>query len=399
MNEVITFYLEKPIYTNSFDILMDLYSPIIGQKSVFLYTYFENLIKEKRTRMNIDELYKNCNISSKDFLFIRRNLESIGLIKTYTDIKNDYYIVLKGVIDPLNFFKSSLLTNLLLTCIDENQFNKLKEKYLIEDKIKDLNDISAKFEDSFTLKKGKDYKIVVDNSLNVSTNFDINSLKKNITKKSQINSDYISDIELNKITNLATLYGIDEKSMAEIVIDSYDFSNKIGERINFDYLNKRIKAELSYKKVFNKKNDTKIKINSQTELANLINKYENTAPRVYLKEKQNGVEPVGSELNLLYDLQSNIGLNNGVINCLIDYILKEKDGELPKEYVKKIAVTLVRKNITNSLDAYTYLNKKNTFKTVKENDIKTIKEKEVKTTKVDEVLVDDNEEYDNPFGD
>ena len=103
----------------------------------------------------------------------------------------------------------------------------------------------------------------------------------------------------------------------------------------------------------------KIKINSDTEFANLINKYESTSPRIFLKEKQNGIEVVRSDLNLLLTLKNNLSLSNGVINCLIDYCLKTKNGELNSDYVLKIAATLIRKNITNSLDCYNYFyNKK-----------------------------------------
>ena len=173
---------------------------------------------------------------------------------------------------------------------------------------------------------------------------------------------------------------------------------KIGEKINFDFMKSRMKSEINFNKVFTKKENKKIKINSETELANKINEYENISCRELLKRRQNGVEPVSADLNLIEDLRLNMGLNDSVINCLLDYVLTTKDGELPRALVKKIASTLVRKNIKNSLDCYTYLYKKKT-KPV-ENKIKIDQKQETKVA--EEVKVqkeDDDEDIYNIFGD
>ena len=147
-----------------------------------------------------------------------------------------------------------------------------------------------------------------------------------------------------------------------------------------------IKKEISFHKVFKNNNNKKIKINSDTEFANLINKYESTSPRIFLKEKQNGIEVVRSDLNLLLTLKNNLSLSNGVINCLVDYCLKTKNGELNSDYVLKIAATLIRKNITNSLDCYNYFYNKKIEKVKNINEEQ--KNKEDKNIENDKILLD-----------
>lgn len=47
-----------------------------------------------------------------------------------------------------------------------------------------------------------------------------------------------------------------------------------------------------------------------------------------------------------------------MINALLDQVLKTKNGELSKNYVLKIATTLVRKGCKNTLDCLEEFNKK-----------------------------------------
>lgn len=390
---------KRPFFVNSLEILQDFYAPIISFKTVTLYLYLENLIKSNVKSIDLDKLCIDTKFDSKDIFFMRRTLESIGLISTYKVNELEYNIVLNGVIDPYSFFKSDILTELLSSCINKEKVLELKKKYLVEENIDLKNDISAKFEDSFKINSNSNKFEITGINDDIQSNFDINLLKKYIKEKSQINVNYISEEEYKNIKTLATLFGYDEKVTAELTIDSFDYSMKVGEKINFDFLKNRMKTEINFNKVFTKKENKKVKINSETELANKINEYENISCRELLKRRQNGVEPVGADLNLIEDLRLNMGLNDSVINCLLDFVLITKDGELPKALVKKIASTLVRKNIKNSLECYTYLYKKQPNKKVEEKKVEETKLSEIKGNNNIEFNEDDDEDIYNIFGD
>ena len=142
---------KRPFFVNSLEILQDFYSPIISFKTVTLYIYFENLIKSNVREIQLSKLEDDTKFDSKDIFFMRRTLESIGLISTYKINDEEYNIVLNGISDPYSFFNSPMLNELLKTCVDKNKIVELKKKYLLDDKIDFNNDISAKFEDSFKI--------------------------------------------------------------------------------------------------------------------------------------------------------------------------------------------------------------------------------------------------------
>jgi len=339
----------------SFSILNDIFKSLIDDKGIILYCEFISLIENNKVEIDERELINNINFDSSSYLFSRRSLEALNLISTYKDGEN--YLILINEISLDNIFNNNLFINLLIGSVGEEKYNKLRNKYYKDFEVDNYEKINAKFNDVFNI--GIDSKkIIIEKKEGVFNGvFEIKKLKTYINKNSNISLSAISENEYRKIEEIANFYGLDENSIGDLVISSFDYSKEMGKHIDFEYFNKEIKKQLSYIKIFN--NKEKININSETELAKLVNKYENTAPIQFLKEKQGGVEPVRADINLVEYLYNNIGLSNGVINCLIDYILKNKDGELNKAYVEKIAATIKRKNISNSLDCYNYLYKKN----------------------------------------
>ena len=56
----------------------------------------------------------------------------------------------------------------------------------------------------------------------------------------------------------------------------------------------------------------------------LINCFENTSPYDFLKAKYGGSKPTTKDINLIEGLLVNQELNPGVVNVLVDYVLKIK---------------------------------------------------------------------------
>ena len=387
----------------SMNYLYDLYLPIIGYKAAFLYQYFENKFFNNNRNGNMNSLINEIKFNNQEFLFNRRTLESIGLISTYAnEIKGEMIIVLSGVSFPNDFFMNPILKGLFLSSTSDEYAKKIMDKYSYKLDLDEYVNISANVNDSFSLSfdvskalDNKENKFVSKNKNTLKISFDEKSFKKFLKDNSQINYSAISDGEKQKIMSLASLYGFDEKIIAQVTIDSFDFSKPIGEKINFVYFENRLKKEMTFFKKFNTKHENEKQIiNSETDLAKKINNYENMAPRLFLKSIQGGIEPVCADINLIIYLSQNLGLNNGVINCLVDYIISTNNGSFAKAYTTKIAASLVRNKIECALDCYNYLysNKKSktkdTFKT-KEN------------LQTNNNLVENLEEIDDsdPFGD
>ena len=91
----------------------------------------------------------------------------------------------------------------------------------------------------------------------------------------------------------------------------------------------------------------------------MIQLMETCPPAKYLSLLQNNTAPSSADLTLVSTLATSYNLSNGVINALINYVLQVKDNTLPKNYVEKIAASLVREGVTTVIETLNYLNKTN----------------------------------------
>ena len=67
--------------------------------------------------------------------------------------------------------------------------------------------------------------------------------------------------------------------------------------------------------------------------------------------RNNGVAPTKNDLRLLESLLTDYNLKPGVVNVLIDYVLKINGNKLNKTYIEQIATQWVRSNINTVADA------------------------------------------------
>ena len=58
---------------------------------------------------------------------------------------------------------------------------------------------------------------------------------------------------------------------------------------------------------------------------------------------------------MLERLAFEFNFSSGMINALIDFVLTKKDGELSKNYILKLASTLIRKKCKSTLDVVNVL--------------------------------------------
>ena len=167
---------------------------------------------------------------------------------------------------------------------------------------------------------------------------------------------------MKEIERLATLYGIDEESAAQAVIELYNPKASKDERVDFEELAERFKEQYNFQYLYVRggENRTSV-IRSETDLARKINLMEKLSPRDFLAVLQNGVAPANVDLKLLNDLSGVFKLPNCVINALVDYVLTINDNILARPLVEKIAASLVREGVKTTIDAMNYL-KKNKIK-------------------------------------
>ena len=83
----------------------------------------------------------------------------------------------------------------------------------------------------------------------------------------------------------------------------------------------------------------------------LLHYYETTSPIDHLRHLNNGKEPTSYIRELVENLFIKHGMNTGVVNVLIDYVMLQTDKKLPKNFVETIADHWNRKNIRTAQEA------------------------------------------------
>ncbi len=348
------------------NILINLYEPIIGPISVSLYLTLwsdldkHDLISSDYTHHHLMTILKS---SLKDILLARKSLESLGLIKTYikrNDNINEYLYELYSPLSAYEFFNHPVLSVLLLNNIGEIEYNNLRSYYKkINIKKTDYEEITSTMNDTFKSINNTTYEndlIRRKKELNINLNniidFDliINSLPKDL-----VNSHTFTKKTKELINELAFIYNVDSVSMSEfirLVIDNVGIidKEKLREvvRKNYEFNNNGSLPTIVYR---SQPDYLKSPSGDSSPRSKMIKVFENTKPYDFLKFKNKGVKPSSRELKILESLAIDYNLPPGVINVLVDYSIRVKDGKLNRTYLESIASVWNRKGIKTVNDA------------------------------------------------
>lgn len=371
------------------DVIIELYQPLIGSLSTMLYL---TLLKQKRNEdgdvaFSMNQLFSSMQISSGQFLEARHSLEGVGLLRTYKMEQNDcsYYIfVIYAPKSPKDFFDDVLFKGLIIQYLGEKEARRLAFHYHLDLKIgEQFKEISASFVDVFnpyyddaSFKKNIQNDIIGHDSGRVKINFSYDLFFKYIEENSSIKTDSFSKKDLKEIERLSALFGLNEKTMAFIIIDEYH--SEMTPHINFENVFEKAKDQIRYP-FLQKKILTKSSISGDGVIAQKIKMMDRKSPVEWLKILQNNTKPASSDIDIVNSLSANYGFSNGVINVLIDYALHKNNNVLSKNYCEKIASSLAREGVNTTIEAMNYLNnnvtKQNAKKVIKTNDIKPVEEK------------------------
>lgn len=348
-------------------ILTMLYQPIIGPLPIMLYfSLWADLDKMElmSTEYTHHHLVTNMQISLLEITEARRKLEAIGLLKTFfkEDNINNYIYQLYSPIKASDFFNHPILNVVLYNNTGKKEYEKLKN-YFKMPRINTSNyqDITASFTAVYSSVPLTSYEVLNDDirktniqKLNIDTNFDFEFLKDSLPKNLDKNKIFTKDVK-ELILQLSYLYQLDVIKIQDILPIC------LTERgtINKEELRKTCR---NYYQFDNHGLLPTIVYNSQPEFlkeptgdtskrAKMIYTFESISPYELLKSKNNGSEPTSRDLRLAEDLIIGYGLKPGVVNVLIDYILKTNNNKLTRNLAETIAGQWKRLNIETVADA------------------------------------------------
>ena len=371
-NDVFSIRLATLVADYDHETLINLYQPIIGHGATILYftLLYEAAIQRVTSIASHETLLAKMQMATGDFLKARKTLEAIGLLRTYLE-KNDeskiYHYELYAPKTPAEFFNDTLLYGLLINFIGEVDAKKLNNYYGVTMEVEG-EDISASFKQIFHpdfenqafLRALQSDPGRGRNRAMMKLEFTFGKFFLALKEVSQISETAFSKAELSEILRLASLYGVNETSAASVVSHFYDPSQEKGKRLDIAGITKAFQEETNYSYLssFNGNRSSSSGpnfVSSKGKLAQKINLMESVSPKDYLSILQGGTEPALPDLRLLDYLSKKFRLPNAVLNAVIDYTLSKNNNVLSKSYMEKICASLVRSNITTTVDAMNYL--------------------------------------------
>lgn len=359
--------INKSVITaHDMEIINLLYLPIIGPLAVSLYNVLYNDLDHLKTmsdNLTHAHLLANLHLSCKELVEVRYVLEAIGLIKSYvkTDSVNRYIYELYSPVSCHEFFSHPILNIVLYNNVGKIEYDRLINYFKIPKVNKEgYTEITKKFNQVFDSVPCTSFDMYKDNirkynkqKLNIDSNFDINFLIESMPK--QIDKKIFTKDLQELIISLAYLYDIDATRMGSII------KSCINERgtVNRDELRKVARDHYQFDHsgllptVVEQTQPEYLRkpIGDNSNIAKMIYTFETVSPYDFLRSKCGDAEPVKRDVKLLEDLLIDHKLKPGVVNVLVDYVLKTNDNKLTRSLVETIAGQWERKKIETVEDA------------------------------------------------
>ena len=368
---------------NDRKILVMLYQPIIGYSAISLYLSLWSILDKSEIisrEWTHHHLMSNMNMSLDSILESRFKLEAIGLIKTYQK-KNEYIYELYSPLSVRDFLESPILSTVLQNNLGEIEFNNIL-KYFSIPKINksEYTDISKKFQDVFKVGKISDIGVLDvrnRNTLKINLDLDLSNII-NLIPDELLNKKSIAKDTIDYIKKLVYLYDYSDEVVDKLIKNSINDKKQIDKIILKNNFKKYYQFEnngeiptIMYKNQPQNLRNTKDTVSKK---AKMIHQFESISPIYYLTAKNNGVKPSRSDMAILEYLLTELSLNPGVVNVLVDYVLRINDNKLTRNYVETIASQWIRYNVKTVEQAMELANKEFNKKSKKKSTKKEIKE-------------------------
>ncbi len=317
-------------YSNVNDILVSYYLPIIKSEA---FSFYSALVIDSRNNMintlyvPIERMVSMINLSVEKIEDAISRLELVNLLEVFKNEDNEVTFKLNKPLTPEEFNNSEQFLELLKSSagtenlyINNKLFNSLREHDFDEsDALTKKVDISTKVE----IPAGK---------LNVE--FDFDSIK-NILNAKQIDWSVYWTTELEQqLLNVIVIYRITSFDIAIELIKEIETNNFNVEHLIENIRNNFIQKEdiSSIMEVGEK--TTEIKLDFLSKLS----------VRDYFVHRLNRV-PSTTEEEMIAKLINTYKLNDYQINILVDYSVIVNGGAINKNYIFKIADTIIKENI------------------------------------------------------
>lgn len=348
-----------------------LYQPIIGYTPVSLYFTLiddldkKNMLSEEYTHHHLMSIMQ---LKLEDIIIARKKLEAVGLLKSYfkKDHVNHYAYLIYSPLTPSDFLNHPILNVVLYNNVGKKEYDHLVSYFkLPRVNLKDYTDITSSFHEIFSPVSGnaienEEMLAKSDSPIMIQNKIDFDLLVASIPKN-MVNEKCFNEDTKKLINNLAYVYDIDDLHMQGLV------RNNMNEKGMIDKTELRKACRSFYQFENNDKLPTlvyqlqpeylKTPVGDTSRWAKMVYTFESMTPYDYLSSKYKTGEPTTRDLKLVESLLVDVGLKPGVVNALIDYVLKVNDQKLSKPYLETLAGQLSRLHVETVEDAMRVIEK------------------------------------------
>ena len=307
-----------------------LYGPLMGKNSICLYEFLGSI----QNLVELEDVYLLLNMNASQFDIARNRLEQYHLIETYVH-EGDMLILLYAPLLPDSFLCHETYSRLYLASVGAKCFDKVKamlykDKTVSSSYTKVESPLDVSILDSWNESKEIAFEKVKP-TIKQKYDFDFATLFKGMDRIFPVRLR--TSENLDRIAEMAKIYGIDAKDMRKYVQRSTNPSTHV-----FD-LEKLKDMILRNRKVMEVSKDP----------------YK-MSPVKFLQNKQNGIPVVKSDQALIERLCKEFQFPIEVVNTLIEYTLQQTNQQFSRNYVEKVAASWVRLGVDSRKKALDIIN-------------------------------------------
>ncbi|WP_337467645.1 DnaD domain protein [Holdemanella biformis] len=307
-----------------------LYGPLMGKNSICLYEFLGSI----QNLVELEDVYLLLNMNASQFDIARNRLEQYHLIETYVH-EGDMLILLYAPLLPDSFLCNETYSRLYLASVGAKCFDKVKamlykDKTVSSSYTKVESPLDVSILDSWNESKEIAFEKVKP-TIKQKYDFDFATLFKGMDRIFPVRLR--TSENLDRIAEMAKIYGIDAKDMRKYVQRSTNPSTHV-----FD-LEKLKDMVMRNRKVMEVSKDP----------------YK-MSPVKFLQNKQNGIPVVKSDQALIERLCKEFQFPIEVVNTLIEYTLQQTNQQFSRNYVEKVAASWVRLGVDSRKKALDIIN-------------------------------------------
>ena len=307
-----------------------LYGPLMGKNSICLYEFLGSI----QNLVELEDVYLLLNMNASQFDIARNRLEQYHLIETYVH-EGDMLILLYAPLLPDSFLCHETYSRLYLASVGAKCFDKVKamlykDKTVSSSYTKVESPLDVSILDSWNESKEIAFEKVKP-TIKQKYDFDFATLFKGMDRIFPVRLR--TSENLDRIAEMAKIYGIDAKDMRKYVQRSTNPSTHV-----FD-LEKLKDMVMRNRKVMEVSKDP----------------YK-MSPVKFLQNKQNVIPVVKSDQALIERLCKEFQFPIEVVNTLIEYTLQQTNQQFSRNYVEKVAASWVRLGVDSRKKALDIIN-------------------------------------------